>query len=611
MARFFRIAILMACILLSGRAFAAGGSCPSGANYVNPATTTGALVTLASLGITSCYYVAANGADTNTGTDEGHPFLHSQGMGNCSGNCASATVAAGVGWIFRGGDTWHFGNPAASPYAGVVSACSNNGTVAGAMCLQSANGTTANPIYFGVDKSWFSGASWTRPILTGDNPLCNPNTLSASCLTDILFGPAGVREYYVTSCQFQIGGSSNNMFELSNMKNYIVDNFEITGICGSILGQIGHHNVSISYGGAGGPLTFVSNYFHGWTHVKFAAQNASPNCTVSNVCINGDIFTGSVLTTPGENILFNVIDGCDSDPAAGELGFIGAYNMAYNVIRCTSGSAPRQLHVFHDNLYELFYENGHSDVLASANNSEPGPITAIYNNVFRHIDTVGATGSVILWPYPNPGNTDYVFNNLIYDVGNVQYNDVGNHNQTVGNYVYFNNTFQSNVSQAIFRCELLAGGTLTDVNNHLITEASSYFTVPTCNGRLALSLTPLFTNNAGAKASGYTASEPFAFSPSASNSPSVGKGTNEGTQGLAFCNTLLASSDPLIQVAGIACTSDTTYACMYDSQNHTVSCPTRNVVARPASAWDIGAYQSTSAQAGTPNPPTGLRLTVQ
>ena len=59
-----------------------GGTCPSGANYLN--TATGNLVTLSSLGVTSCFYVAANGSDTNSGTSEASPFLHSPGMKNCS-----------------------------------------------------------------------------------------------------------------------------------------------------------------------------------------------------------------------------------------------------------------------------------------------------------------------------------------------------------------------------------------------------------------------------------------------------------------------------------------------------------------------------------------------
>src|SRR5271170_2496956 len=91
----------------------ANNACPSGANYINPAT--GAAVTLASFGVNICWYVAANGLDTNTGADEQHPFLHAPGMPNCSGNCSLVHLIAGVGIILRGGDTWHFGITTDSP----------------------------------------------------------------------------------------------------------------------------------------------------------------------------------------------------------------------------------------------------------------------------------------------------------------------------------------------------------------------------------------------------------------------------------------------------------------------------------------------------------------
>ena len=60
MARLLRAVIFITCCLSAGSAFAAGGTCPSGANYLQP-NTANTLVTLSSLGITSCYYIAANG----------------------------------------------------------------------------------------------------------------------------------------------------------------------------------------------------------------------------------------------------------------------------------------------------------------------------------------------------------------------------------------------------------------------------------------------------------------------------------------------------------------------------------------------------------------------
>src|SRR5215475_13577794 len=109
--RYARYAISLF-VLCAAHAWAVGGACPAGANYLNPATNTN--VTLASLGVTNCYYIAASGADSNSGTSEGSPWLHAPQMPNCSANCATVQnqgggIPAGTGLILRGGDTWHFG----------------------------------------------------------------------------------------------------------------------------------------------------------------------------------------------------------------------------------------------------------------------------------------------------------------------------------------------------------------------------------------------------------------------------------------------------------------------------------------------------------------------
>ena len=149
---------LLATFLCAGSAFAAGGSCPSGANYLSltsPQTGGGAgSVALASLGITSCFYISAAGADTNSGTSEATAWLHAPGMPACASICASTTPTAGKGFIFRGGDTWH----KASGSPGI-----------GGSWTWGQSGTGGNPIYIGVDPTWFSGSSFARPILSEDN----------------------------------------------------------------------------------------------------------------------------------------------------------------------------------------------------------------------------------------------------------------------------------------------------------------------------------------------------------------------------------------------------------------------------------------------------------
>ena len=541
-----------------------------------------------------CYFVAANGSDSNNGTSESTPWLHGPGMPNCSNTCLSAwkaTLSAGTGIIFRGGDTWHFGNPSASPYTGGVWNLNTS---------PYPTGSSSAPIYIGVDQSWYSGSSWARPIFTGDNPLCNANTLGANCISGGTNPNPG--EYYVNSCAYQVAGGQNGFFDVSALSYYIIDNFEMTGLCQSHLGQSLGYDTYVNYSSDRGPMTFENLYIHGWSHLPFADNNGGSGCTSSTVCF--DIFafvgfTGNGHPLPGETIKNCVVDGSDSDPIGGGLGYAGFYNVYDNVFRYVSQLIVRTAETFHDNLYEYYYENGHSNLWESV--GEPGN-AVIYNNVIRHLETVGATNGVGFWIDPNVGNTTYFFNNVMYDVGAIQY--LGMSNQTIGkpigNTAIFNNTLQLNsgVGGDIITCQNNAGGTVTDSNNHLITDSKSYIIGGCAN---TTSDHALKMSNATATADGYTPSQTYVYSPTSASSPTAGAGTNRQS----FCSALSGSSDPLLQAAGTACASDTGYACSYNTIDHTVNCPARTMVSRPSSAsWDLGAYQFSNV--GTPGVPQNL-----
>jgi hypothetical protein len=590
--------------LFSATCFAAtsgGGACPTGANYLNTATNT--LVTLSSLGITSCYFIAANGADTNAGTTEGAPWAHAPGMANATGNPASVwsgKLPAGTGLIFRGGDTWHFGNSSASPYTG--------GTL-NFNVSPYPMGTSTNPIYLGVDQSWYSGGSWVRPVFTADNPLCNGNTLGSNCLsgTDTF----GQTYYYVNTCAYQTSGGTNNILDVSGLQYYIVDNFEMTGLCQSSVGQPNSHDTYVSYHSicnsgpcsSAAPLVLMNNYIHGASHLKYAAPNGSAGCTSSTVCINISAFWGAVVNNSvGETIQDNVVDFADSDPVGENLTLAGFYNVAYNVFRYTTQGLMGTFHLFHDNLYEYYFENGHSNLIESM---DPAGTNAFYNNVFRHLETSGG-GGVGIWLGPTKGATDFFFNNVMYDTGAIEYFNIGGTalTQVEGNYVIFNNTFQANVAQPILRCINYTNGTVANTNNHFIDDQSY-------NGCSTMTTTtPLAQTNAQADANvsahfdQYSASEPQGYSPVASTNSTVIAGTNGynsmcgalGTAGLAAAQT--------------ACESSVTYACSYAGNGAAPVCPAGTVNSRPSNtAWDVGAYEF-NAQNPPPNPPTGLTAIV-
>jgi hypothetical protein len=610
-----QVAALMA--FCSSFAHASGGSCPSGANYTNPANPQGALVTLSSLGITSCYYVAANGSDSsNSGRSETAPFLHSPGMANCSGNCSPSLLAPGVGVIFRGGDTWHFGNSSATPYAGVVSTCANNGNNAAGLCIDDINGTNANPIYYGVDNTWFTGGSWARPVLTADNPLCNADTANGtSCISNTASncaptaGSACTGLFYVSSCTYPNLGNTNNLVDIGYSQYILFDNFELTGICQNDLGQPSGHDDYVNYAGDQAPITIMHLYIHGWSHLQFQAPNGQPACQSGETrpCVNIEAFHGGVTAATnggaGESVLLNVLDGADSDPVGGWVGFCGCYNTAYNVFQYNSGENSATIAFYHDNLYQYVYGNGHTNIIESA---ERVANAAIYDNVFRHLELPPyGDGGVILWFGPvSTTTTDYIFNNIGYDVGPSEYLNIAGTGDTnnQGNYVWFNNTWQTSTSQPILRCEAQTTGTTTDTNNHYVDD-QNYILGP-C-GALTTT-TPLAQTNAQADANisthydQYTASETNGYSPVASTNSTVTAGTNQYS---GYCSALSTAG---LSAAATACQSDTTYACSYAGNGAPPVCPARTVTARPTStAWDIGAYEYNS-QDPPPNPPTNL-----
>lgn len=511
------------------------------------------------------YYIAGSGSDTNNGTSKSTPWLHAPGMPKCTGTCASHTPVAGDQFIFRGGDTWHFGS-SMSPSTG------------GTWQWQWL-GSAGNPIYIGVDQTWYSGGSWIRPILNADN------ALSVSP---------------VASCSYQIG-SSNILVDMMGTSYVTLDNFELTGLCQNDTGAPFAHDIYLRESGASNNL-YEHLYIHGWTALSFAGCSGS-----SGHCFNLFAFLGSF--SDGDRHFQDVIDGSDSNPSSLGVIYAGGYDVSQSVFRYVSQIVISRLHLWHDNLLEHWYEPGdgqaHGNLLESSGESSNN--NAIYNNVFQHIcSDSGACplGIVGIWPQPDVGRTDYIFNNVCSDCQGLgsNYIDIGQNSGAQGTLVIFNNTFDipSPATSSVLNCTATA--TFTAANNHYILEGSSPYGANCIAGTF---VTELAMNHVTATAHGYTPSETFAYSPTSISNPTVGNGTNKQS----FCTTI--SGAGLGGDAATACQSDTRYACTYNSSTHTVSCPTRAVVPRGASgAWDVGTYTYASSGGSGPTAPTGLTATV-
>jgi hypothetical protein len=538
------------------------------------------------------YYIAANGSDSNNGTSKTTPWLHAPGMPNCTAICASNNPGPGNSYIFRGGDTWHFGNSGASPYVGS----------GGWSWSSSWNGSSGNPIYIGVDLTWYSGASFARPVMSGDNPLSTG---------------------FVASCAYD----QSTAIALSLTRNsYItIDNFEWPGRCWSSASS----NSAAIYSYQTCHVIISNNYFHGWTAVSGSEDNQMILGDDSGSCgaatfnqISGNVFDGSDSSAGAANSAacsrgFEPGMPCQSGMAIYSEG----YDIHANVFRYLSNMAVTvNTSTFHDNLAEYLYSSyapsgiaPHSNVLNEVTNIA-GASTYFYNNIVRHTyvteDIYLTVGS---------GGAAYVFNNVFFD--NLRYDSGGDtaptnciHLQAQAgsgsqSLYFYNNTMDNDVGDPTGGgCQLQfmeAGaptyawnGTAYFQNNHLI----GYGTLPglyTCHS----GATCTFKDNGNevlqtetvANSQGYTESNNY--TPTLASNATVGAG--------ATLSSLCATFSPDSELCGG--TSDG--ASEQSGDGGLIAADPAIPMVPRQSAWDAGAYEFGAG--GLPNAPTGLSAVVQ
>jgi len=539
-------------------------------------------------------------SDSNNGTSKSTPWLHAPGMPKCTADCASHTPAAGDLFIFRGGDTWHFGNSAASPYTGGTWDFSSWwGTRA--TCLYESAQTGC--IYYGVDQTWYTGSSWARPILSGDNP--------ASTST-------------VASCAYQM---SNDNALVITAPNSILDNFELMGLCGSTAsGSQGSSNTHIVYHGtgtAGDGTSFLTNlYIHGWTETTAIVGANQLACNILGGGYNGL----QVITKL-------VIDGADSNAGVCTWGqYPSFYHFTDSMVRYTSDGVGQWCHDIHDVIFEHIVSinnnpgANHTNILeCNADNSGDAPgqpqntPNVFYNNIVRHSES-----DVGIWFCPNT-IPEYWYNNLIYDVNGEGFSVAGpgqypSCTHTGGQWM-FNNTVVD-LGQALVchgtGSDTTGGVYLTSLNNLLI---NTPWDGTGCTGG-ASSATNVSMTTATATSQGYVSGSGTyrtsncandttkPCSPAAANDATVGAGGNH----MAYCNALAAYSaeSAIATDAANSCKFGTTDGCAYSTTTHTMNCPAQTAVARPPSgAWDVGLYQYSSSGTQGPRPPTTLQAIVK
>ncbi|MGB8989085.1 MAG: hypothetical protein WCC37_20970 [Candidatus Sulfotelmatobacter sp.] len=559
------------------------------------------------------HYIAANGSDSNNGTSKTTPWLHAPGMPSCSATCASYTPVAGDSIILRGGDSWHFGNSSLSPYTGgtwdIYTVAYGSGK--DSSCIY--EGTQTGCVYWGVDQTWYSGSTWARPILDGDNPLSNS---------------------LVASCPYQVANTGQyvtNEF-VSLAPDTVFDNFEMRGLCSkNPNGGNGNQDGYVAYLGTGiygTGMAFENNlYVHGWTATTTAGQgNNSQPCVLFGGGANGL-----------QSIDHLVVDGSDSNAGSCAWAtFPSFYHLTNSIVRYTQQGVGAWCHDIHDNIFEYIYEHNsgagsHSNILecnddsaGNAVNQPQNTPNVFYNNIVRHVDSsFVSAGQVNLWFCPT-AIPEYWFNNVIYDAGKS-----GNFWSYAGPSIYtcpntghqymFNNTFADG-NQICHITTTSTGGEYIVLSNEHLINSPFFSDNTTCTG--GTSATNIAQSDATGTTQGYTlgsggisgvgntcaneSTTPCA--PTSGSNSTVGAGTNNQS----YCTTLAGyTAERAIGTdAANACMHGTTDAIAYNTSTHATVYPAQTPVARPVSAaWDSGAYQFSVAGAA-PNAPTGLTATV-
>jgi hypothetical protein len=505
---------------------------------------------------TTYYIDCSTGSDNNNGTTKLTPWAHAPGMtgtvkgvgpgtidiANGSGgmNCGSGSCTlAGDQFIFKGGATC---GAADFPWTWRES------------------GTSASPLYIGVDKTWYAGSSWTRPILDPGGAagnLCGNATTAASSST------------------------CHPVLQLAPVTYVILDNLEWTDLYWYASGTGNSKESYIAMPANATHVEIKNQYMHGWAH---HAYSSGANPDVCNL-MGGD----TEGLNAGSSFHDNVIDGSDTTKDACVAVWGGPPTIYNNVIRQVSNGAIMDAATsFHDNLIE--YVNTSYDTTMHMNGFESNASYTlyVYNNIIRHL----GSGALGMWLAPYSGYTVYVFNNLIYDTDVSNSFDVslpvGNGTCTgdsqgycpAGQIKVTNNTFEcgpdSNPQGSCGGCPSGASSSrgyayqgCVFQNNHFITNNSAplanlTYAAMTANNNVAQTQT-------AATAQSYTVASQF--SPSQSAPVTV---TTQGVN-LGPCSGALLPQ-----------------------------CSDLNGTPRPASGnWNIGAYQ------GEPVPPTHVNTAVQ
>jgi putative cofactor-binding repeat protein len=451
-----------------------------------------------------------SGTDANGGISKSAPWKYAPGMSGCALNCAVFGLHPGDRVIFKGGVSW---DVTAFPLRVSVS------------------GSSGNPIYFGVDQTWYAGTAWSRPVFNLVNTTWHNAPIVANAANFITF---------------------DNL----EIKNEEVDNTDSFP-----------PRSAITVNG-GSNITVQNCYIHGWSIQQ--PKSGSDNSPTGGVAF----YNGSVAGTV-QNCVFDGSPESDSGVAIyGGTAIHG--NVIENVpngIVITDSSADVSGNQIFDVPYSVDPVETSSAIFAFSG-------AWIHNNIVHDL-VAGAVALHLDAGAGGTGNTQYVFNNLVWNVGDaapVEMSSAFLGPVSQSNQFIYNNTLSGGSTAGCITVDpnYFVPTNLTIQNNHCIsdTPVTSAWCWNQAGGNFDCgSVTNItFGNNvlmtgSSAASAGYTLTN--SFQPTVPTSATVGAGLNLSASCVAIESPLCTDLLQVIRPSGSA-------------------------------AWDAGAYEFASVAGNVP-----------
>jgi hypothetical protein len=362
----------------------------------NPNIVLGSLASDDACNVGVTYYVDyTGGSDSNTGLSKVAAFKHWPYSSSCSSLCGAVSLHQSDHVIRRGGETWTTATSGTTNLSGI-------------------SGTSGKPITFGVDQTWYTGGSFTKPKYDAAYAAATLFTFSNSAYIDI----DNTEMAHVSApSNYGTGMASFNDSHHINFTNIYAHGWRFPSIGG---GSDGAHGGFIA--------THYANIATDSPTITFT------DCVVENSENTGSgTQTGAAFNLVGPLLRVTIHDVHDAILFATDFNYGEMYNIAY-----PSGNVSPDFANFHGNgayldptaegqtvgwIRNSKFHDASANGMMAYPNIRDGATMYVYNNIFYgiissqgpiHVDPYQyCTGPSHVLPCEGPGNV-YISNNVAY-----------------------------------------------------------------------------------------------------------------------------------------------------------------------------------------------------